>query len=962
MKKIFLIFLISLTGLSLSAQELIVNEFKETTDLSARTNKRLDINGSPCALVKVELPLVGVVFDQKGQVLGNVAYQTNTYWAYMPAGSKHITISHPNYHTLDVVFANYGIPYLSPSTTYVLTVTAPAIAGQPKVNTQQYVIFNITPTDANAILELDGQQVSLTDGKGNKRLPFGTYQYAIHSTLYHSVTGSVTVNDPQNKHIVNVVLRPAFGFLSIPSVTSDYNGTEVYVNDQRVGTIPYMSDRMKSGTYSVRLSNNYFDDVRETIEIVDNQTITLQPSPTPLYGFISVPSIGNLTDASVYINGEYKGKTPYKSPKLKSGDYVVRVSKAKFNPVEQTLSIGRGETTTFSGSLSANYASISISVEKNAEIWINEEKKGAGTWNGDLEAGSYLVECKLAKHRATTKEITVIPGISQTVKMDTPAAITGTLDINCNELDADIYLDGKKIGTTPMIVSDCLIGKHALKITKEGRQYTKEVDVVEDKECFINAVLEDICIAENAITYTAKEKLRLSSEDDKTVCHTFNNGTGIIILKDKTRIWGGAFKDCSTLYSIVIPNSVKSIGEEAFMGCSSLNSITIPNSVEMIEDYAFEDCRRLTSITLPNSVTAIYGGTFRGCSNLSSITIPNSVTTIGNNAFSGCFRLTSITIPNSVTSIGDRAFYFCTHLTSITIPNSVKTIGHDAFTYCERLTSISIPNSVTFLDAFDIFDGCKSITSFTIPNSVTSIGRFAFDGCSNLTSITIPNSVTSIGDWAFRGCSNLTKIICKAKTPPSVADESFKDVKSAVLYVPAESITQYQRAKGWRRFQIKGDSEHISESRQNLSSNTTSSYNNSSTPRNSTTVTIRTSTSEFRSTKEIEAQLIKEGWTKVADSPVGKYRNILEMCVVGSNISGVHTLSIAKESSVNGQTLFYEILIDNGTVSCKGAKAVTKGNITYLSISGFCMLGNVFSTKKKMDEVILNNVWVKFKP
>lgn len=669
MKKIFFIFLILLEGLSLSAQELIVNEFKETTDLSARTNKRLDINGSPCALVKVELPLVGVVFDSKGQVVGNVAYQTNTYWAYMPAGSKHITISHPNYHTLDVVFANYGIPYLSPSTTYVLTVTAPAIVGQPKVNTQQYVIFNITPTDANAILELDGQQVSLTDGKGNKRLPFGTYQYAIHSGLYHSVTGSVTVNDPQNKHIVNVVLRPAFGFLSIPSVSNDYNGTEVYVNDQRVGTIPYMSNRMKSGTYSVRLSNNYFDDVRETIEIVDNQTITLQPSPTPLYGFISVPSIGNLTDASVYINGEYKGKTPYKSPKLKSGDYVVRVSKAKFNPVEQTLSIGRGETTTFSGSLSANYASISVSVENNAEIWINEDRKGLGTWSGDLEAGSYLIECKLTKHRTTTKEITIVPGNPQTIKMDTPAAITGTLDINCSEMDAEVYLDGTKIGTTPMIVSDCLIGKHALRITKNGKQYTQEVEVQEGQECFINAKLKDNGVGSqlvgNTITYTASEQISDKYIKLSIKSHTFNNGVGTITLED------------------------------------------------------------------------------------------------------------------NVTSIGYKAFARCTSLTSITIPNSVTSIGGYAF------------------------DGCTSLTSITIPNSVTSIGRFAFYGCSNLTSINIPNSVTSIGDLAFGCCFNLTKIICKAKTPPSVADESFKYVKSAVLYVPAKSITQYQRAKGWRRFKIK---------------------------------------------------------------------------------------------------------------------------------------------------------------
>ena len=164
---------------------------------------------------------------------------------------------------------------------------------------------------------------------------------------------------------------------------------------------------------------------------------------------------------------------------------------------------------------------------------------------------------------------------------------------------------------------------------------------------------------------------------------------------------------------------------------------------------AFRNCSGLTSIKIPNSVTSIGGSAFYQCTGLTSIEIPNSVTSIGNYAFYYCNGLISIEIPNSVTSIGEWAFEHCIGLTSIDIPNSVTSIGDHAFYYCSGLTSIEIPNSVTSIGS-STFSSCSGLTSIKIPNSVTSIGEWAFNNCNVLTSvIVLADNPPTISNNAF---------------------------------------------------------------------------------------------------------------------------------------------------------------------------------------------------------------------
>lgn len=224
-----------------------------------------------------------------------------------------------------------------------------------------------------------------------------------------------------------------------------------------------------------------------------------------------------------------------------------------------------------------------------------------------------------------------------------------------------------------------------------------------------------------------------------------------------TGIWSSGFRS-SSITSVVIPGTIKTIEKEAFSYCHELKTVTIAEGVPVIGSQMFAYCENLVSVNIPKSVTSIGDYAFMSCKSLPAAPIGKSVTTIGRSAFSGCSALTSADIPEEVTSIGESAFSSCTSLKSIVIPNSVTTVGTSSFYGCTGLESVVLGDGLTTIE-YKCFENCTSLVNLTIGKNVSKLGTESFIGCSALETVTIPAKVTEITYTAFQNCAKLKNLI-----------------------------------------------------------------------------------------------------------------------------------------------------------------------------------------------------------
>ena len=253
---------------------------------------------------------------------------------------------------------------------------------------------------------------------------------------------------------------------------------------------------------------------------------------------------------------------------------------------------------------------------------------------------------------------------------------------------------------------------------------------------------------------------------------------------------------------IVIPETVEyrekqfkvvQIGSNAFKDCTSLTSVIIPQGITSLPDNIFSGCTCLTNVSIPQSVSTIGVRAFYNCQSLASVEIPAAVTVISDYLFYGCSKLASVTLPQGTASIGESAFQGCSSLEKVSMPQSVATIRKNAYLYCNQLKKV-IVNSIAAW--------CKISFGSAESNPLHYAQHLYSDENTEIKRLTIDASTSSIGNYAFYKAENLTGIYLLANTPPTIGANTFGSTCHTWtdVYVPTGCKSTYQNNANWNQF------------------------------------------------------------------------------------------------------------------------------------------------------------------
>ena len=187
----------------------------------------------------------------------------------------------------------------------------------------------------------------------------------------------------------------------------------------------------------------------------------------PAFGWLKIDSKPE-SGAIVLIDGERKGMTPFTSDTLPSGEYEVKLMKDMYETGTFTVVVKDSQTQEIELPIKPTFSEVTVRTDSESDIFIDGEKKGKGKWQGRLAEGTHILEARKISHRTTAVQLDVIVGKNESVVINNPIPIYGALDIQSEPDEAEVYLDGVKIGETPLKKNDVLVGNRTIRFEKKG--------------------------------------------------------------------------------------------------------------------------------------------------------------------------------------------------------------------------------------------------------------------------------------------------------------------------------------------------------------------------------------------------------------------------------------------------------------------------------------------------------------
>ena len=379
-----------------------------------------DGNDLPMALIKISTENIPEQERMRLVFVGNRATQiikkprTGSMWIYISAdAATFIDIRHPDYGTYKYYLPEELCDYCVYEMVLQYIPIVPVAANEPAKIQKTYFIVQADQTDA--LVYIDGEMLGAKEAR--KLVDVGTtHTYKIECKLYYEESGSVTIND---KTIVNKTLRPAFGYLNISS--SPEQGANVWVDGDLIGVTPIKTDKLASGTYTVRVAKDMYKMKEQSFTVTDGQTtnVTLDM----FANFVNV-TINTDSQSDIYVDEEYKGKGKW-TGRLSDGAHIFEARKSNHKTSVKSLELVLGETKTITlDAPTPINGNIDVdSSPMGATIYIDGKNYGeTPNYISDILIGEH--ELKLTKQGCTEIKKTI------TIKEDETLTINEKLQIS----------------------------------------------------------------------------------------------------------------------------------------------------------------------------------------------------------------------------------------------------------------------------------------------------------------------------------------------------------------------------------------------------------------------------------------------------------------------------------------------------------------------------------------------------
>ena len=298
--------------------------------------------------------------------------------------------------------------------------------------------------------------------------------------------------ESKGTYVTNAMVKSNYLKVKLPEGTRFSIGrTREYELSSEILSSGDFSMRLDFGEYYYRAENGLYETAEGTLTVDDNSEVrTIEM--TPAYSYLDIRT--EPAGASVFVDGELVGTSPMSIPdKLRRGTVSVTAQKEMYYPEEISYSVpGDTKRHTVTVTLSPQFGTVVCRCDDpEAELWIDNQKVGTGTWTGQLSSrSSHYLEARKKGHLSRSVNFDVVEGGTVTQTIGSPEPLYGSIEVLSEPSGAVVKVDGRQVGTTPFILNEVLIEDHRIEVSKDGYEpYTATFTLSHNQHLPLNYTL-----------------------------------------------------------------------------------------------------------------------------------------------------------------------------------------------------------------------------------------------------------------------------------------------------------------------------------------------------------------------------------------------------------------------------------------------------------------------------------------